>query len=223
VTAGERWVLERWVGGGRLLHGRPVPVDGRRRLSLLEVTSPTVVLGSTSAEVIVPGAWGGERVETCRRRSGGGLVWLEPGNSTWLDVFVPADDPLAERDVARAFLWLGDALAVAAVGLGVDARVHRGRHRPGPDGGLVCFEGVGSGEVVVDDRKLVGISQRRTRAGARFQCVWYRHWTVGALAEVVGPAATSRMATAGVGVEDLVGDGASTALLEAVLAVLAAR
>ncbi len=45
-----------------------------------------------------------------------------------------------------------------------------------PWSSLVCFAGLGPGEVTVDGRKLVGISQRRTRAGARFQCAVYsRH------------------------------------------------
>ena len=35
---------------------------------------------------------------------------------------------------------------------------------------------MGSGEVLVDDAKLVGLSQRRTRDGARFQCVLHRRW-----------------------------------------------
>ena len=35
---------------------------------------------------------------------------------------------------------------------------------------------MGPGEVERDGRKVVGISQRRTRAGARFQCVAYREW-----------------------------------------------
>jgi hypothetical protein len=41
----------------------------------------------------------------------------------------------------------------------------------------VCFGGLGTGEVVdADGRKLVGISQRRTRAGARFQCMAHAIW-----------------------------------------------
>jgi lipoate-protein ligase A len=39
--------------------------------------------------------------------------------------------------------------------------------------------------VVVDGRKVVGISQRRTRAGARFQCVVHRHWDPSALLELL--------------------------------------
>ena len=38
---------------------------------------------------------------------------------------------------------------------------------------MICFDGVGAGEVLVDGRKLVGISQRRMRHAARLQCCWY--------------------------------------------------
>jgi hypothetical protein len=40
----------------------------------------------------------------------------------------------------------------------------------------VCFASAAPGEVFVGDNKLVGISQRRNREGARFQCVLYRQW-----------------------------------------------
>jgi len=38
---------------------------------------------------------------------------------------------------------------------------------------LVCFDGIGPGEVLLDGHKLLGISQRRTRAALRLQCCWY--------------------------------------------------
>ena len=36
---------------------------------------------------------------------------------------------------------------------------------------LVCFAGVGPGEVLLGAGKLVGLSQRRTRHGIRVQCL----------------------------------------------------
>lgn len=125
-------------------------------------------------------------VEVVRRRSGGGAVWLAPGTVTWVDVVLPAGDPHWVDDVGRSSLWLGDAWARALVALGVpDPTVHRGplvRTRWSP---LVCFAGVGPGEVLVDGRKVVGISQRRTRAGARFQCAVLHHWDPVPLAGVL--------------------------------------
>jgi hypothetical protein len=73
--------------------------------------------------------------------------------------------------VGRAFLWLGDAWVAALADLGIEARRHEGAMVTTRWSPLVCFAGLGPGEVVTPDgAKLVGISQRRTRAGARFQC-----------------------------------------------------
>jgi hypothetical protein len=71
---------------------------------------------------------------------------------------------------------------------------------------LVCFAGVGPGEVLVGERKVVGMSQRRTRDGARFQCVVHRSWDAEPLLDllVLEPddraAAGADLAVAGAGV-----------------------
>ena len=55
----------------------------------------------------------------------------------------------------------------------------------------MCFDGVAPGEVVLagpDDglpAKLVGISQRRTRDGARFQCIVHHRWAPAALLDLL--------------------------------------
>ena len=41
---------------------------------------------------------------------------------------------------------------------------------------LVCFAGLGPGEVMVAGRKAVGLSQRRSREGARFQSALLHRW-----------------------------------------------
>lgn len=135
---------------------------------VLEATEPAVVLGSTQPDsVLVPGT------PAVRRRSGGGAVLVEPGGLVWVDVFVPAVDPLWEVDVGRAFAWLGDVWA-AAVGAG--ARAHAGALVTNPWSRLVCFAGLGPGEVTVEGAKVVGMAQRRTRAGALFQCAALLEW-----------------------------------------------
>ena len=40
-------------------------------------------------------------IELARRRSGGGAVLLGADDHVWVDLVVPADDPLAEDDVSR--------------------------------------------------------------------------------------------------------------------------
>ncbi len=57
----------------------------------------------------------------------------------------------------------------------------------GPWSDRVCFAGVGPGEVLYDGTKLVGVSQRRTRSGARFQCVLLHRWRPERLIGLLAP------------------------------------
>ena len=122
-------------------------------------------------------------VEVVRRRSGGGAVLVEPIGTLWVDVVLPRGDALWDDDVGRAAHWLGDAWAAA---IGDRAVVHRGAMVRAPLSDAVCFAGLGPGEVTVDGRKVVGISQRRTREAARFQCVAYERWDAGPLEAALG-------------------------------------
>jgi lipoate---protein ligase len=84
---------------------------------------------------------------------------------------------LWEADVAVAAEWVGawwvDALGARGV---PDLVVHRGPAVPGPHGGLVCFSGRGPGEVFEGERKVMGISQWRSREGSLFHTCVYAHW-----------------------------------------------
>jgi lipoate-protein ligase A len=113
---------------------------------------------------------------------------LVPGEVVWIDVVLPAGDPVWDDDVGRAAHWLGDvwvrALAATGVAGGV---VHRSGLERRPWSDLVCFAGLGPGEVTVEGRKVVGISQRRTRQGARFQCAVPLVWDPAALVVLLSP------------------------------------
>jgi len=171
------WSVEHRVGSATELHGRDLDPGPGRRLEVLEVRRAALVLGSTQRESDAdPAAVSATGVEVVRRRSGGGAVLLLPGRSTWVDVTISRDDPLWQEDVAVAFHWLGWAWANAARHFGVDAQVFTGRAVESPWSRRICFAAMGAGEVSVGPRKLVGISQRRTREGARFQCVVHRTW-----------------------------------------------
>lgn len=159
-------------------HARVVPDD----LSEAEVWSfepdhSALVLGSaqdhTTASAVATAA---AHVEVVRRRSGGGAVHVDPGRSVWVDVVVPHHDERWSDDVRESTYWLGEAWQRALATLGIASELYRGGLEQTPWGRLVCFAALGPGEVLVDGRKLVGISQRRTRAGARFQCIAYDRW-----------------------------------------------
>jgi hypothetical protein len=97
----------------------------------------------------------------------------------WVDVTIPAGDPRWDHDVGRAFHWLGAAWAEVletVVAAGRPVRWHDGAMQRTPWSASVCFAGLGPGEVTVDGRKVVGLSQRRTRDAALFQCCVARRW-----------------------------------------------
>ncbi len=162
------------------LHARGVEVGTGREVWVLDVERPALVLGSTQPDGVVDrrAAAGFDLV---RRRSGGGAVVLRPGAQVWIDVVVPPDDPLWVPDIGRSFLWLGETWQQALAAVGVPAEVHRSRPVPAARGSaadLACFAGRGWGEVEEPagrgpSGKIVGLAQRRTRAGARFQSVCY--------------------------------------------------
>jgi lipoate---protein ligase len=182
-SLGPGFEVRRWRGSAGEFHGRPLPEPIRPEVWVFEVERPAVVLGSLqSVDVLDEAACAAAGVEIARRRSGGGVVLLEPGRIVWFDVIVPAELLRVVGvgdDVRSSMIWLGDLVAVAAGGLGIDrVDVHRGPPVGSRD---ICFAGVGPGEVVVDGRKLVGVSQRRTRAGSRFQCAVHTWWNPGAM------------------------------------------
>jgi lipoate-protein ligase A len=191
------WRVERATGPAAELVARPVPDPAGRTVSLLEVTAPAVVLGSTQPDDAIDRACAeAAGLAVTRRGSGGGTVLVRPGELLWADVFVPAGDPLWTDDVGRAFRWLGPVWTSALRGLGVDARWHDGPPQETRWSRLVCFAGVGPGEVLVGERKVVGISQRRTRAGARFHCAALRAWDAHALLAVLALPDDARAAAA---------------------------
>ena len=113
---------------------------------------------------------------------------MTPADPVWVDVWLPAGDPLWRDDVGRAFDWLGEAWAAA---LGRSGITGLSAHREGYVACTrwatsVCFGGVGTGEVVTaDGRKVVGLAQRRNRHGAWFHGACYLHWDPARLVDLL--------------------------------------
>lgn len=204
-------------------HARAVPVPASREIWRHDITTPALVLGSTQhrSDVDVD-ACRRSGVEVVRRRSGGGAVLLVPGEVTWLDVIVPAAMPGWSDDVHGPMVWLGSGLVGAierATGID-DLAVHDAAMRTTPWSRLVCFDGLGAGEVLLGGRKLVGISQRRTRDAARLQCCWYSEYDPQRLLDLLDPA-TGRPAAADLAPVATLPAGSDDAIVRELVATLA--
>jgi len=168
------WGRHDWTGTAADFHAMELPAE--RALWWCQVQDPTVILGSTQTVDDVDQNIAVESgLLVSRRRSGGGAVFVHPTDSVWVDITISRNDPLWKDDVVQSMLWLGD-LFVEALSPWVQAQVYRDSFSTGVDGRVVCFASSSPGEVFVGTNKLVGISQRRSRDGARFQCVLYRQW-----------------------------------------------
>jgi lipoate---protein ligase len=192
-----RWRVVQHEGTAADLHAGSAALVSADQAGPAGLATPLVrVLTSTDRAVVMGSAQPDSDLDrsraealglsVVRRRSGGGAVLVGPGDVVWLDILVPAGDALWVDDVGRACWWLGDAWigALASVGL-PGGQAWRGPMVRSDWSDRVCFAGLGAGEVMLDGRKLVGIAQRRTRAGALFQCAVPIQWDPLPLVEVL--------------------------------------
>ena len=177
------WGRHDWTGTAADFHAMELPYE--RALWWCNVETPTLILGSSqSLDDLNQKSADESGVLVSRRRSGGGAVFVHPSDSVWIDITISRDDPLWKDDVAQSMLWLGEVF-VEALSPWVHAEVFRDTFSNGIDGRVVCFASSSPGEVFIGANKLVGISQRRGRDGARFQCVLYRHWRPGEWSQIL--------------------------------------
>jgi lipoate-protein ligase A len=154
-------------GSAAEFHARILDDEVAPEVWVFEVDHPALVIGSAQRveEVVDVAACEATGVAVVRRRSGGGVVLLEPGQIVWFDVVVPSAHLRAA---------------------GVDGvEVHRGGMVCSRWCPLLCFAGIGPGEVLRDGVKLVGISQRRSRPGSRFQCAVHTTWNPGGVVQLL--------------------------------------
>lgn len=222
------WLVRHLVGAAQDLQEEPLPATAQRQAWFLAPTGSALTLGSTQAVEAVDAELADRLgVAVARRRSGGGAVLVGPGEVIWFDVVIPRGDPLWHDDVGRAAWWLGELWQAALVDLGVVSEVWRGPLRRDTLADAVCFGGLGAGEVSVNGRKLVGISQRRSRDQARLQSALLLRWPARLMVDLLrlGPAAAADLAGRAVGVGELPGFAGTDAgeLAASVVAALTAR
>jgi lipoate---protein ligase len=185
------WRIQHRSGDAGAFHARALPTD-QRVATFFRTETPTLVLGSSQRIESVDRAEAARQgVDVVRRRSGGGGVLLRPDEYVWLDLEIPAGDDLWSDDVGRSMWWVGELWRAALADLEPLADVYQGRLVRTRWSADVCFAGTGPGEVLVEDAKLVGISQRRTRLAARFQTMVHLKWRPDVVASLVADESSS--------------------------------
>ncbi len=195
--------MERLTGTAAEIHARDLDPDPEPTVWIVDVDAPALVLGSTQPEETVDHrAAARAGIAVVRRRSGGGAVLVDPDAVVWIDVVLPAGDRLWRADVGEAPVWLGQTWAAVARTFDLDATVLSGPMPRDPLARIACFVGRAPGEVTVGPGKLVGLAQRRSRAGVRFQCALLRAWEPSSLLGLLAPlpaADAERVRAAGFG------------------------
>lgn len=159
-----------------------------------------VVLGFSQKETVInPMAQTEETLPLYHRRAGGTAV-LVGTDLLALDAILPAEHPLVQTDIVESYRWFGETWVRALRLLGVTTRVvtpdeaHTQRvlarrdevreresvlHR-------ACYASNSSYEVVVGERKLVGLDMIRRRNGSLLQAGILLRWQSARLAELLG-------------------------------------
>ncbi len=153
------------------------------------VAPAAITVGRAQRAQVDPGAAAREGLAVVPRLSGGGPV-LWDDDLIAIDIVIPAGHRLLPADVVSAYRWVGEAVASALGGLGIPGAraVPPVEARAWPRGvaGAMCFGGLSPWEVVVGDRKVVGLSQVRRQAGGIIQVGVPMRLDAGRLARAVG-------------------------------------
>ncbi|MCO5401574.1 lipoate--protein ligase family protein [Ralstonia soli] len=143
----------------------------RPAVRLWTYAAPGVVLGRAQA-ALHPGMAGGA-TPVVVRDAGGGAVLAGP----WMlsaSIVLPADHPLVGTGTVSSYRWLGVLYAGLLRDLGIPAYAvpPEELQMTPPDRSLkwACFGSLSPWEVVVGQRKIVGLAQVRRRTGVLLTC-----------------------------------------------------
>jgi lipoate-protein ligase A len=159
-----------------------------------------LVLGfSQKATILNPQALVGEHLPIYHRRAGGTAV-LVGSSLLALDVVLPAAHPLVLTDLVESYRWFGEAWVRALGMLDIETRVvspsearaqrelARQEETRTREALLrrACYASNSSYEVVVGQRKVVGLDMIRRRNGSLLQAGVLLNWESETLAELLG-------------------------------------
>ena len=162
--------------------------------------SQGLVLGFSQQESVLNArALAALHLPVYHRRAGGTAVLVGP-HLLGLDVALPPDHPLVLPDLVESYRWLGEAWAAALAQFGMQARAvspleaHEQRallkrNETRERESILCrscYGALSPYEVVVGQRKVVGLDMIRRRTGSLLQAGVLLHWETETLAQLLG-------------------------------------
>ena len=117
-----------------------------------------------------------QNINLAVRQSGGGAVLVAPEDMLWVDIFVPKESKFWIADIAKASIWIGGIWHDALKRLDIECSLFDENFSRSEAYDLICFIGRAPGELFINTRKILGISQRRSKFGTRFQCALIINW-----------------------------------------------
>ena len=177
VNGVPEWIASHKTGEVQDLHSLENADWDFPAIWVMSPTNSSLVLGSSQDDKCIDYEYA-EKVDIgiARRRTGGGAVFVDPQTLFWVDLFVPRGHRLWNDDIEVASIWIGRVWKDALGSMGVDSRMHDSAFVKDSLAELVCFGGRAPGELLIGEKKILGISQRRTRKGVRFQCALALEW-----------------------------------------------
>lgn len=159
-----------------------------------------LVLGfSQKPDTLNPAMLAAASLPVFHRRAGGTAVLVGP-HLLGLDVVLPADHPLVLSDIVESYRWLGEAWVAALQHSGITTRAispgeahaqrdlikHAASHEREAILRRACYGTLSPYEVVVGQRKVVGLDMIRRRQGSLLQAGVLLRWETEALAQWLG-------------------------------------
>ena len=171
------WIASDKTGDVQALHSLENMDWSLPAVWVMAPTNSSLVLGSSQDDACIDYEYA-EKIDIgiARRKTGGGAVFVDPQTLFWVDLFVPRGHRLWNDDIGAASIWMGKVWKGALGSLGIDARIHDRPFVKDSLAELVCFGGRAPGELLIGRKKILGISQRRTKKGVRFQCALALGW-----------------------------------------------
>lgn len=160
----------------------------------------SLVLGfSQKPEMLNIEAVAASGIPIYHRRAGGTAVLVGP-HMLSLDVVLPANHPLVLRDIVESYRWFGEAWVDTLLQVGVQSRTVPPAEAHAQRAHLklsatyeyemllqrACYGSYSSYEVVVGQRKVVGLDMIRRRNGSMLQAGVLLHWETEMLAKLLG-------------------------------------